>query len=124
VNVREELLAMFEAKWKEKEAALTATYQAQREEAKPVYRGNFSSERVRSSYKSTQLLEVDADSTFDVDHISKPTYCMLYVKSQGCKAIFRHKVVAGQVHPGNMINGRPLPPRYAAVILDTLAKEK
>ena len=31
VNVHEELSAMFEAKWKEKEAALTATYQAQRE---------------------------------------------------------------------------------------------
>ena len=30
-SVHEELSAMFEAKWKEKEAALTATYQAQRE---------------------------------------------------------------------------------------------
>ena len=28
VSVREELSAMFEAKWKEKDAALTATYQA------------------------------------------------------------------------------------------------
>jgi hypothetical protein len=49
---------------------------------------------------------------------------MLYVESQGCKAIFRHKVAADQVHPGNMINGRPLPPGYAAVILEILAKEK
>jgi hypothetical protein len=115
---------MFEAKWKEKEAALTSTYQAQREEAKLVYRGNFSAERVHNSCKSTQLLEADADSTFDVDHIGKPTYCMLYMKSQGYKAIFRHKVAAGQVHPGNMINGCLLSPGYAVVILDTLAKEK
>ena len=43
---------------------------------------------------------------------------------QGCKAIFRHKVAASQVHPGNMTNGRSLPPGYATVILDTLAKEK
>ena len=86
MNVREELSAMFDAKWKEKEVALTATYQAQIE-AEQVSRGNFSSERVRSSCGSTQLLEVDADSTFDVDHISEPTYCMLYVESQGCKAI-------------------------------------
>ena len=28
-----------------------------------------------------------------------------------------------QVHPGNMVNGCPLPPGYAAVTLDTLAKE-
>ena len=113
---------MFEAKWKEKEAALTATYQAQIE-AEQVSRGNFSSEQVHSSCRSTQLPQVDADSTFDVDHISEPTYCMLYVESQGCKAVFRHKVAAGQVHPGNMVNGRPLPPGYAAVTLDTLAKE-
>ena len=108
---------MFEAKWKRKEAALTATYQAQREEAKLVSRGNFSSERVRSSYGSTQLPEVVADSTFDMDHISEPTYCMLYMESQGCKAIFRHKVAIGQDHPGNMVNGRLLPPGYAAVTL-------
>jgi hypothetical protein len=115
---------MFEAKWKEKEVALTSTYQAQREEAKLVSRGNFSSERVRSSCGSTQLLEIDADSTFDMDHISEPTYCMLYMESQGCKAVFRHMVAANQVHLGNMINGHPLPPGYAIVILDTLAKEK
>ena len=48
---------------------------------------------------------------------------MLYMESQGCMAIFRHKVAAGRVHPGNMVNGRPLPPGYAAVTLDTLAKE-
>jgi len=48
---------------------------------------------------------------------------MLYVESQGCKAIFRHKVVVGQVHPGNIVNGHPLPPGYAVVTLDTLAKE-
>ena len=48
---------------------------------------------------------------------------MLYVESQGCKAIFRHKVAIGQDHPGNMVNGRSLPPGYAAVTLDTLAKE-
>ena len=113
---------MFEAKWKEKEVALTATYQAQIE-AKQVSWGNFSSKRVRSSCGSTQLPQVDADSTFDMDHINEPTYCMLYMESQGCMAIFRHKVAAGRVHPGNMVNGRPLPPGYAAVTLDTLAKE-
>ena len=48
---------------------------------------------------------------------------MLYMESQGCKAVFRHKVAVGQVHPGNMVNGRLLPPGYAAVTLDTLAKE-
>ena len=85
---------MFKAKWKEKEAALTATYQAQIE-AKQVSRGTFSSEQVYNSYGSTQLPQVDVDSTFDMDHISKPTYCMLYVESQGCKAVFRHKVVVG-----------------------------
>ena len=79
-SVREELSAMFEAKWKEKEAALTATYQAQRE-AELVSQGNFSSQRVHSSCGSTQLPEVDADCTFDVDHISEPTYCMLYMES-------------------------------------------
>jgi len=61
---------MFEAKWKEKEAALTATYQAQRE-AELVSQGNFSSQRVHSSCGSTQLPEVDADSIFDMDHISE-----------------------------------------------------
>ena len=60
---------MFEAKWKEKEAALIATYQA-KIEAKQVSRGNFSSERVRSNCGSTQLPQVDADSTFDVDHVT------------------------------------------------------
>ena len=70
-----------------------------------------------------QLPQVDADSTFDVHHISEPTYCMLYVESQGCKAIFRHKVAIGQDHPGNMVNGRSLPPGYAIITLDTLAKE-
>ena len=85
---------MFEAKWKEKEAALTATYQAQIE-AEQVSQGNFSIEWVRSSYRSTQFPQVDVDSTFDVDHINEPTYCMLYVESQGCKAVFRHKVVVG-----------------------------
>ena len=104
-SVHEELSAMFEAKWKEKEAALTATYQAQIE-AEQVSRGNFSSEQVHSSCRSTQLPQVDADSTFDVDHISEPTYFMLYMESQGCKALFRHKVAIDQVHPGNMINGR------------------
>jgi len=48
---------------------------------------------------------------------------MLYVESQGCKAVFRHKVVVGQVHPGNMVNGRLLPLGYVAVTLDTMAKE-
>ena len=48
---------------------------------------------------------------------------MLYMESQGCKAIFRHKVAASQVHPGNMTNGRSLPPGYAIITLDTLAKE-
>ena len=96
---------MFEAKWKEKEVALTATYQAQIE-AEQVSRGNFSSEQVHSSYESTQLPQVDADSTFDVHHISEPTYCMLYVESQGCKVVFRHKVADGHVHPGNTVNGR------------------
>jgi hypothetical protein len=33
-------------------------------------------------------------------------------------------VAASQVHPRNVINGCSLPPGYAAVILDTLAKEK
>ena len=80
MGVCEELSAMFEAKWKEKEAALIATYQA-KIEAKQVSRGNFSSERVRRSYRSTQLPQVDADSTFNLDHISEPTYCMLYVES-------------------------------------------
>ena len=108
VSVHEELLAMFEAKWKEKEAALTATYLAQIE-AEQVSWGNFSSKWVRSSCGNTQLPQVDADSTIDMDHISDPTYCMLYVESQGCKAVFRHKVDAGQVHPGNMVNGRLLP---------------
>ena len=93
-SVREELSTMFEAKWKEKEVTLTTTYQAQIE-AKQVSWGNFSSKRVRSSCGSTQLPQVDADSTFDVDHISEPTYCMLYVESQGCKAVFRHKVAVG-----------------------------
>ena len=79
-SVREQLSAMFEAKWKEKEVALTATYQAQIE-AEQVSRGNFSSKRVRNSCGSTQLPQVDADSTFDVYNISKPTYCMLYVES-------------------------------------------
>ena len=79
-SVREKLSAMFEAKWKEKEAALTTTYHAQIE-VKQVSRGNFSSERVRRSYRSTQLPQVDVDSTFVVDHISEPTYCMLYVES-------------------------------------------
>ena len=92
VNVREELSDMFKAKWKEKEAALTTTYQAQRE-AELISQGNFNSERVRSYCGSTQLPNVDADSTFNVDHISEPTYYMLYVESQGCKAAFRHKVV-------------------------------
>jgi len=32
-------------------------------------------------------------------------------------------VAAGQVHPGNMVNGRPLPLGYATVTLDTLTKE-
>ena len=32
-------------------------------------------------------------------------------------------MATGQVHPGNMVNGRSLPPGYAAVTLDTLAKE-
>ena len=32
-------------------------------------------------------------------------------------------MATGQVHPGNMVNGRPLPPGYATVTLDTLAKE-
>ena len=35
----------------------------------------------------------------------------------------RHKVTASQVHPGNMVNGCRLPLGYAAVTLDTLAKE-
>ena len=48
---------------------------------------------------------------------------MLYVESQGCKAVLRHKVAASQVHPGNMVNGCRLPLGYAAVTLDTLAKE-
>ena len=122
MSVREELSAMFEAKWKEKEAALTATYLAQIE-VEQVSWGNFSSERVHSSCGSTQLPQVDADSTFDVDHISEPTYCMLYVESQGCKAVFRHKVATGLVHLGNIINGHLLPPGYAAVTLDTLAKD-
>jgi hypothetical protein len=108
VSVHEELSAIFEAKWKEKEVALTATYQAQIE-AKQFSQGNFSSEWVRSSCKSTQLPQVDADSTFDVDHINEPTYCMLYMESQACKAIFRPKVAAHQVHLGNMVNGRLLP---------------
>ena len=92
-SVREELSAMFEDKWKEKEAALTAIYQAQIE-AEQVSRGNFSSEWVRSSCGSTQHPQVDANSTFDVDHISESTYCMLYVESQGCKVVFRHKVLS------------------------------
>ena len=58
-----------------------------------------------------------------MDHISEPTYCMLYVESQGCMAIFRHKVAVGRVHPGNMVNGRMLPLGYVAVTLDTMAKE-
>jgi len=33
------------------------------------------------------------------------------------------KVATGQVHPGNMVNGHPLPLGYATVTLDTLAKE-
>jgi hypothetical protein len=81
VNMREELSTIFEAKWKEKELALIATYQAQRE-AEQVSWGNFSSERIRTNCGSTQLPQVDADSTFDVDHISEPTYCMLYMESQ------------------------------------------
>ena len=48
---------------------------------------------------------------------------MLYVESQGCKVVFRHKVADGHVHPGNTVNGRLLPPGYATVTLDTLAKE-
>lgn len=33
-------------------------------------------------------------------------------------------MAAGQVHPGNMMNGCPLPPGYAVVTLDTLAKDE
>ena len=32
-------------------------------------------------------------------------------------------MVVGQVHPGNMVNGRLLPLGYVAVTLDTMAKE-
>ena len=32
-------------------------------------------------------------------------------------------MATGQVHPGIMVNGCPLPLGYAAVTLDTLAKE-
>ena len=80
MGVCEELSAMFEAEWKEKETTLIAIYQAQIE-AEQVSWGNFSSEWVCSSCESTQLPQVDADSTFNVDHISEPTYCMLYMES-------------------------------------------
>ena len=75
-----EVSALVNAKWKEKEAERQALDQAQKE-ADLASQGNFSSEWVRSSCGSTQLPQVDADSTFDVYNISKPTYCMLYVES-------------------------------------------
>jgi hypothetical protein len=46
---------------------------------------------------------------------------MLYVESHGC---IKTKVASGQAYLEDMINGRPLPVGYAAVSLDTLAKDK
>jgi hypothetical protein len=76
----------------------------------------------RSSCGLTPLNDVEANAPHPIDNITEPISCRLYVRQQWTT----DKVALGMAWPAGigLINGRPIPSRYARVRIDNILHKK